>query len=309
MTTLHFVVTLQGTGDPATAQQAQMARLVAIQQHAASIMAANNPGASSAPDAAVHAFAAALEEAVRQAGGRVFRQKPFEPAVPPPEMELREGACEGQCAVCLEKLEVGSSCCRPPCLHAFHGTCLREWLTRSPTCPVCKLFLAQEPQEQPSFPGVHHPPRTPRQLRYRFADIAGFSAKELRYVASFLGISVERAMERPDLELQVLVHPRVRILCCEKELLSFSVARLRALMRSSQADDHHSQALEKSDLVCALFASGRFLKEGNYAQLRHKAADMQAGDFNSNSNEDTASASSGPERRSPSRVSRRVAPY
>ncbi|CAK0854539.1 unnamed protein product [Prorocentrum cordatum] len=63
----------------------------------------------------------------------------------PPTRPLPDGAVGTDCAVCLEQLEAGQGCCRPPCLHAFHGDCLREWAGHSQTCPVCKTWAPRPP--------------------------------------------------------------------------------------------------------------------------------------------------------------------
>ena len=57
-------------------------------------------------------------------------------AAPPPEQEERQ---REECAICLEPV----GCCpyRLRCGHAFHGGCMREWISFSSEearCPVCR---------------------------------------------------------------------------------------------------------------------------------------------------------------------------
>lgn len=193
--------------------------------------------------------AQAMQELLQAVGGG--GSPPARPlvAITPPEVEVREGPGRGDCAICLDSLEAGQGCCRPPCLHAFHGSCLREWLRQSPTCPVCKLSLTAPTR------------RESRELRFRLPELAGLTARELRYVASYLGIAVERGAERLELELTVLGSPSVRIVACHEELLALAVGRLQALLRSVGAERTAGLA-EKADLVGALFGSGRFLQGG-----------------------------------------------
>merc|ERR1711920_298954 len=131
----------------------------------------------------------------------------------PPACILPEevAAAVGDCAICLEPLREGQSCRRAPCLHAFHDACFREWLRHSPTCPVCKLEL--------KYP--------PRELRYRLLDLERLASSELKYLAGYLGVAVERGAERPDLEVAVLTSPRVKVVSRRAELHALSISRLR----------------------------------------------------------------------------------
>lgn len=50
------------------------------------------------------------------------------------------------CAICLEDFEEGCFVRILNCTHLFHSTCLRQWLTKSVYCPLCKkhVFRATE---------------------------------------------------------------------------------------------------------------------------------------------------------------------
>ena len=45
------------------------------------------------------------------------------------------------CCVCLEDQLVGTTAIKLPCGHIYHPNCLREWLEKSCTCPVCRFEL------------------------------------------------------------------------------------------------------------------------------------------------------------------------
>mmetsp|Transcript_24168 Transcript_24168/g.54640 ORF Transcript_24168/g.54640 Transcript_24168/m.54640 type:complete len:289 (+) Transcript_24168:86-952(+) len=178
---------------------------------------------------------------VAEASAPAARPTPVPPACRLPQEAAAEN---GDCAICLEALRGGQSCRRTPCLHAFHDVCLSEWLHQSPTCPVCMLNLA--------VPA--------RELRYRLQDLAGLAASELKYLAGYLGIIVERGVERSDLELMILSSTRVRVVCRRQELSALPVQRLRALLASAGVRQTAGLA-EKADLVGALLASGRYKEE------------------------------------------------
>jgi len=44
-----------------------------------------------------------------------------------------------ECAICLEDFCDGEELIRLPCLHRFHSSCCRNWLTRQSKCPLCNL--------------------------------------------------------------------------------------------------------------------------------------------------------------------------
>lgn len=49
----------------------------------------------------------------------------------------------GSCSICLEDFETAARALIMPCGHAFHETCLKEWLRRSHSCPLCRFLLPE----------------------------------------------------------------------------------------------------------------------------------------------------------------------
>lgn len=46
------------------------------------------------------------------------------------------------CDICLKRVTRRQRVSTPPCGHdTFHAECLAEWMTVSPTCPLCKHEL------------------------------------------------------------------------------------------------------------------------------------------------------------------------
>ena len=45
---------------------------------------------------------------------------------------------DDSCSICLERMCTGEEALQLACQHAFHAACLRTWLARSGSCPLCK---------------------------------------------------------------------------------------------------------------------------------------------------------------------------
>lgn len=82
-------------------------------------------------------------ELERAQGWETFIQQIVHHQVP----ELPEFTVEGSmgdCAICLEPLNIGDKMRRLPCStvsHAFHTKCIDLWLKRSLSCPVCRARI------------------------------------------------------------------------------------------------------------------------------------------------------------------------
>jgi hypothetical protein len=57
------------------------------------------------------------------------------------QVELGDVQNETKCSICLDEFKRGENVCELPCKHIFHDGCVREWLKREATCPVCRLPL------------------------------------------------------------------------------------------------------------------------------------------------------------------------
>jgi len=52
------------------------------------------------------------------------------------------GGATDPCSICHGAFETGEVCMAMPCGHqAFHQECLRKWLQRHRTCPMCRAEL------------------------------------------------------------------------------------------------------------------------------------------------------------------------
>ncbi|CAK7338146.1 unnamed protein product [Dovyalis caffra] len=54
------------------------------------------------------------------------------------------GDMVGACPICLRDFSLSASddvILKTPCSHLFHGKCIRRWLSRSLSCPMCRFLL------------------------------------------------------------------------------------------------------------------------------------------------------------------------
>ncbi|KAL5204401.1 hypothetical protein ABZP36_009272 [Zizania latifolia] len=55
---------------------------------------------------------------------------------------------EGCCSVCQEDFEGGDELRKMPCSHVFHESCITDWLWVSHLCPLCRLALPTDADEE-----------------------------------------------------------------------------------------------------------------------------------------------------------------
>ncbi len=52
------------------------------------------------------------------------------------------GVSANKCRICISQFREGQHASLSPlCHHVFHENCLRQWLVRSRTCPLCRINL------------------------------------------------------------------------------------------------------------------------------------------------------------------------
>jgi len=60
-----------------------------------------------------------------------------------PEFTVKKQKEKSCCSVCLEGLEEGQTASQlGECSHIFHSSCIKAWLARKQTCPVCRTAVA-----------------------------------------------------------------------------------------------------------------------------------------------------------------------
>ena len=55
-----------------------------------------------------------------------------------PELYPEGVSAEGNCPICLENILIGQLELKGRCEHRYHNTCIREWLVRHNSCPMCR---------------------------------------------------------------------------------------------------------------------------------------------------------------------------
>lgn len=64
-------------------------------------------------------------------------------------------ATDRVCIICREEMELAK---KLPCGHLFHFQCLRSWLERQQTCPICRRSVLEEDRPVPTTPDARPPP-------------------------------------------------------------------------------------------------------------------------------------------------------
>ncbi|KAM0072702.1 putative transcription factor C2H2 family [Helianthus debilis subsp. tardiflorus] len=59
-------------------------------------------------------------------------------AIPTVKVSKKDARSDSHCAVCKEKLVLGSSAKKLPCKHLYHSGCIAPWLAQVNSCPVCR---------------------------------------------------------------------------------------------------------------------------------------------------------------------------
>jgi len=64
---------------------------------------------------------------------KIYQQIDFSSILTPIPEQLTEN-----CSICLQSFGVGNEGVSLPCSHVFHSSCIKNWLFRQATCPVCR---------------------------------------------------------------------------------------------------------------------------------------------------------------------------
>jgi hypothetical protein len=97
-------------------------------------------------------------------------EQPEEPVTPNRFLALPETAVDQQivnseveCAICLSPPEIDKRITTLLCGHLFHYLCIERWLTRSPTCPLCRKEVFPSDQRGSTTGNGNSPHRPDRR--------------------------------------------------------------------------------------------------------------------------------------------------
>jgi len=165
------------------------------------------------------------------------------------------------CCVCLEDHNLGEIASKLPCGHIFHPRCIKEWLVKTCTCPVCRFELETDST-------VFERDRKRRmggwRQRYRVDELRKLKVSRLKEIMTELSIPTPRgSVDKNFLVEQIARSGKVTITeslppvrTKLSQLRALSVGALMQLMAEKGLDAEG--VLEKEEIIDILSASDRF---------------------------------------------------
>lgn len=164
-----------------------------------------------------------------------------------------------ECAVCLEAQEIGGTACKLQCGHLYHLDCLKEWLVKHCTCPICRFELQTDDE---AYERERKKRMMNRRLRYRADELRSKKISQLQELCRSLSVSTANCFDKQDLIDRLIVSGRIDITegapqleLTYDELNGKTIRELQELLRSYGISSQ--SAVEKRDLRQLLMDSGR----------------------------------------------------
>jgi hypothetical protein len=205
-----------------------------------------------------------------------FEPPPSEDAHPPasrrfmnclPEVvvtkeDLDADTTNGECAICLTDQTIGQIATRMPCGHLFCGGCIKHWLEKSNTCPVCRYEVETD---DPRYEARRLQNMKGRKMRFRHRELETKSVVELRGLMRMLGISAEGCIEKSEIIKRIEDSDKVELMKTSTaqqiysltELLGMPLSSVRNLMQGLGVRIANPETRTKIDFIRALANSGR----------------------------------------------------
>lgn len=113
--------------------------------------------------------------------------------------------CNRDCCICFYEHNVGDvQVARLPCGHLFHQRCIRDWLAKKCTCPICRYEL---PSDNEVFEQGRAERMKERTLRVRRHELSRLSVQELQQM-----METDQIQDRSELMKLLQDSDRVEIL-------------------------------------------------------------------------------------------------
>jgi len=193
--------------------------------------------------------------------------------------DLDEDLTNLECAICLAEQKIGRIATKLPCGHIFCTECLRPWLQKSCSCPVCRYELETD---DPQYEVIRKKKMLNHKLRYRTSELHALSVADLRRLLTNLNVSSSGCLEKSELIDRLEQSGRVVIvhagsgakIYSHQELTAMAPAQLRNLMTSLGV--RCEAAVEKKDMIDAMKASGRITVTDSEDLSKLKISELKA---------------------------------
>jgi hypothetical protein len=99
---------------------------------------------------------------------------------------------EKDCPICLDEYNCQSQIILLPCLHSFHSSCIKKWLSKNVTCPICRKDINKE---NPKYPKSGYKRKTSKKINIKgleFIEIPKESEIGIKLKVRYKNIFLER---------------------------------------------------------------------------------------------------------------------
>jgi hypothetical protein len=59
---------------------------------------------------------------------------------------LSDSESGSECSICLETYRSGQEVSILSCSHEYHSSCIKEWMIKNRSCPMCRKDIHNQPQ-------------------------------------------------------------------------------------------------------------------------------------------------------------------
>ena len=166
-----------------------------------------------------------------------------------------------ECAICLSEIKLGMKACKLPCGHLYDRECLKVWLEKHCTCPVCRFELETDDAQYESQRKCR---MKSRKLRYRLDELQHKKISELREISSSLSVNISGCIDKSEIIDLLVASNKIEITEGAPNIEighdvfhKKGVGELRQLLLSFGISDEG--AIEKNELRERLLNSGRII--------------------------------------------------